>query len=84
MKQYLKKALSHFKALHLISANLGELYLKQKRYDEAMKYLKKSLVDMPDLARSHKLIGEIHQAQGREEEAKKEFMLYEKMTNKTR
>ena len=52
-----------------VSTNLGELYLKQKRYSEAMKYLKKSLKDMPSLARTHKLLGEVHQAEGRKEEA---------------
>ena len=35
-----KKALIYFKSFHLVSANLGDLYLRQKRYDEAMKHLK--------------------------------------------
>ena len=64
--------------------NLGELYFKQKRYDDAMKYLKKALVDMPTLSRAHKLIGEIHYIQGRKEEAKKELSLYKKMTKKSK
>lgn len=59
-----EKALRYLKTFHLVTANLGDLYLRQKRYDEAMKFLKQSLVDMPTLARSHKLIGQIHQAQG--------------------
>jgi len=44
-----------------------------------MKNLKQSLVDMPTMARSHKLIGQIHREQGREEEAQKEFLLYEQL-----
>ncbi|MDP6476347.1 MAG: tetratricopeptide repeat protein [Nitrospinaceae bacterium] len=52
---YFKKVLIYFKSFHLVSANLGDLYLKQKCYDEAMKHLKQSLVDMPT-----KLIGQIH------------------------
>jgi uncharacterized protein HemY len=64
--------------------NLGELYLKQKRYNEAMKYLRKSLADMPALPRPHKLIGEIHRAQGRNEEAKKEFNLFRQLSKKSK
>ena len=66
-------------SFHLVSANLGDLYLKQKCYDEAMKHLKQSLVDMPTMARSHKLIRQIHREQEREEEAQKEFLLYEQL-----
>lgn len=62
-----------------MSANLGDLYLRRKHYDEAMKHLKQSLVDMPTMARLHKLTGQIHREQGREEEAQKEFLLYEQL-----
>jgi uncharacterized protein HemY len=62
-----------------VSANLGDLYLRRKHYDEAMKHLKQSLVDMPTMARSHKLIRQIHREQGREEEAQKKFLLYEQL-----
>jgi Tfp pilus assembly protein PilF len=49
-----------------------------------MKYLKKSLKDMPSLARTHKLLGEVHQAEGRKEEAKKEFNLAKKLDKKSK
>ena len=62
--------------------NLGELYFKQKRFNDAMKHLKKALAEMPTLSRAHKLIGEIHRAEGRKEEAKKEFSIYKKMIEK--
>ena len=64
--------------------NLGELYFKKKKYDDAMKYLKKALIDMPTLSRAHKLIGEIHYLQGRKEEARKEFSIYKKMIEKSK
>ena len=81
---FLKKSLSLFSSFHLVSTNLGELYLKQKRYSEAMKYLNKSIKDMPTFARTHKLLGEVYQAEGRQEEAKKEFNLAKKLDRKSK
>jgi uncharacterized protein HemY len=63
---------------------LGELYLKQKRYNKAMTYLKKALKDMPTQPRTHRLLGELHLAQGREDEAKKEFNLSKELDQKSK
>jgi tetratricopeptide (TPR) repeat protein len=83
-EMFLKKASSLFGSFHLALTNLGELYLKQKRYSEAMTYLKKSLKDMPTFAPTHKLLGELHQAEGRKDEAKKEFKLFRKLNQKAK
>ena len=68
-EMFLKKSSSLFGSFHLVSTNLGELYFKQKRYREAMTYLKKSLKDMPTFPPTHRLLGELHQAEGRKDEA---------------
>ena len=83
-EMFLKKALSLFGSFHLVSTNLGELYLKQKRYSEAMTYLKKSLKDMPDFPPTHRLLGELHQAEGRMDEADKEFNLFKELRLKSK
>ena len=81
---FLKKALSLFGSFHLVSTNLGELYLKQKRYSEAMTYLKKSLKDMPVFPPTHKLLGELHLAEGRKDEAEKEYSIYKELKLKSK
>jgi tetratricopeptide (TPR) repeat protein len=63
---------------------LGELYLKQKRYSEAMAYLKKSLKDMPVFPPTHKLLGELHLAEGRKDEAEKEFSIFKELKLKSK
>ena len=75
----LKKVLKNFSNLELANANLGEIYLSQERYDEAIIYLKKAIDTIPSTAKYHLLLAKALNAKKMNKEAKREIDLYNKL-----
>ena len=74
--ELLIKILTFFPNFESSHITLGNLYLNQGRYKEAIVSLKKALKLAPKLKRIHLLLGNAYEGQNMEEEANREYEIF--------